>query len=152
LSIDHPAIDPALAGLIAEGERQRALEEQQIEAQASAADNLPLDPNALPGTPALLPVPPEIQLQPAAPEKAPRPVSSALTVQFASPDGPSVDAALTGLRGTPKVSSATTSSIAIGGTSVMRVNYAGSVQELAAELRQRGWQVTIAGNVLRIRR
>jgi hypothetical protein len=85
-------------------------------------------------------------------EKPARPANSAVTVQFASPDAQAVDAALAGLRGTPRVTGATTTSIAIGGTSVMHVVYAGSVQELAAVLHERGWQVTIAGNVLRIHR
>ena len=74
-----------------------------------------------------------------------------MTVQFASADAHSVDAALAGVRATPGVASAATTSIAIGGTSVMRVNYAGGVQDLAAALRVRGWQVSVAGNVLRIR-
>lgn len=154
LSIDHPAVDPALAGLIAEGERQRALEEQQIEAQARAAGDASLDAGGLPGVPAPLAVPEAIPSPTAA--TAPKP-ATALTIQFASPDAQAIDAALAGLRGTPRVISAATSSIAIGGTSVMRVNYAGSVPELAAALRERGWQVAPqdgrgAANILRIRR
>jgi hypothetical protein len=142
LSIDHPSVDPALAGLIAEGERQRALEEQAIEAQAQATADLPLNAGGLPGIPA--------PLAPPAETPAAKAAATGLTVQFVSPDGQSVDAALASLRGTPHVTGAATTSIAIGGTSVMRVTYAGSVVELATALRERGWQVAIAGNVLRI--
>ena len=147
LSIDHPAVDPALASLIAEGQRQRSLEEQQIEAQARAGSALPLDAAPLlPNSPA--PAAPAA----AATDKAPRAAATAWTVQFASPDAHAIDEALAGVRAVPGVSAAATSSLAIGGTSVMRVNYAGGLQELAAALHERGWQVSVAGNILRIRR
>jgi hypothetical protein len=34
----------------------------------------------------------------------------------------------------------------------MRVTFGGTAAELAAALRSRGWQVTVAGNTLRIHR
>lgn len=74
------------------------------------------------------------------------------TVQFASPDAQAVDAALGAVRGAAGVRGAATSSIAIGGTSVMRVTYAGDLDGLAAALRARGWQVTVGSNALSIRR
>lgn len=74
------------------------------------------------------------------------------TVQFASPDAAAVDAALGAVRGSPGVQGAATTSIAIGGTSVMRVTYAGDLAGLAAALRGRGWQVSVGSNVLSIRR
>ena len=74
------------------------------------------------------------------------------TVQFASPDAAAVDAALGAVRGAAGVRGAATSSIAIGGTSVMRVTYAGQLDGLAAALRARGWQVTSGSNALSIRR
>ena len=77
---------------------------------------------------------------------------SSVTVQFASPDASAVDAALGAVRGAAGVKGAATSSIAIGGTSVMRVSYAGELGELAAALRARGWQVTVGSNSLSIRR
>jgi len=80
------------------------------------------------------------------------PEATSLSVQFSSPDARSVDAALSALRGTSGVASASTSSIAIGGTSVMRVSYAGSIVQLAAALREHGWQVTVGSGALRIRR
>ncbi len=74
------------------------------------------------------------------------------TVQFASPDAGAVDAALGAVRGSAGVRGAATSSIAIGGTSVMRVTYSGGLDGLAAALRARGWQVTVGSNALSIRR
>ncbi len=80
------------------------------------------------------------------PEPTPTPTATAAVVasyvvQFATPDAPSVDAALSGVRGTAGVSGVATSSIAIGGTSVMRVSYSGTLPELAAALRARGFAV-----------
>jgi len=77
---------------------------------------------------------------------------STVTVQFASPDARAVDAALSGVRGVAGVQGAGTTSIAIGGTSVMRVTMAGDINALAAGLRARGWQVTVGNNALSIRR
>jgi hypothetical protein len=74
------------------------------------------------------------------------------TVQFASPDAQAVDLALGSVRGASGVRGAGTTSIAIGGTSVMRVSYAGSLDDLAAALRSRGWSVTVGSNALSIRR
>ncbi len=74
------------------------------------------------------------------------------TVQFASPDAQAVDAALGAVRGASGVKGASTTSIAIGGTSVMRVTYAGDLDALAAALRARGWQVSVGSNALSIRR
>ena len=56
------------------------------------------------------------------------------------------------VRGAAGVRGAATSSIAIGGTSVMRVTFAGDLDSLAAALRARGWQVTVGSNALSIRR
>ena len=78
--------------------------------------------------------------------------ASVVTVQFASPDAAAVDAALAAVRGSPGVQSASTSSLAMGGTSVMRVSYSGDIGALAAALRARGWQVAVGGNALSIKR
>lgn len=88
----------------------------------------------------------------AAATPAAKPVISTYVVQFASPDAGSVDAALAAVRGVPGVQGAATSSIAIGGTSVMHVTVAGDLESLAAALRARGWQVTVGSNALSIRR
>jgi hypothetical protein len=88
------------------------------------------------------------------PSEAPaaQPSVSSFTVQFPSPDARAVDAALSAVRGVPGVQGAATSSIAIGGTSVLRVTMAGNLDALAAGLRARGWQVTVGNNALAIRR
>lgn len=88
------------------------------------------------------------------PSEAPaaQPSVSSFTVQFPSPDARAVDAALSAVRGVPSVQGAATSSIAIGGTSVLRVTMAGNLDALAAGLRARGWQVTVGNNALAIRR
>ncbi|MCW1427982.1 heavy-metal-associated domain-containing protein [Novosphingobium sp. JCM 18896] len=77
---------------------------------------------------------------------------STFTVQFASPDAGAVDTALASVRSSAGVQGAATSSIAIGGTSVMRVTSGGSLDELAAALRARGWQVSVGNNALSIKR
>ena len=63
-----------------------------------------------------------------------------------------VDAALAGVKSVPGTSGVATTSIAIGGTSVMRASFAGTSADLAAQLRARGWQVSVSGTVLRIKR
>lgn len=78
--------------------------------------------------------------------------TATFTVQFASPDGGSVDSVLGSVRGAAGVQGASTSSVAIGGVSVMRVTYGGSLSELAAALRARGFQVSEGANALSIRR
>jgi hypothetical protein len=79
-------------------------------------------------------------------------VTAAYTVQFATPDAAAVDAVLAAVRSAPGVRGAATTSIAIGGTSVMRVSFAGGPEGLAAALSARGFQVSQSGAVLSIRR
>lgn len=74
------------------------------------------------------------------------------TVQFATPDAQSFDAALSGVRGAPGVRGASVSSTALGGTSVMSVQYTGSLGELAAALSARGFTVQQGSNALLISR
>jgi hypothetical protein len=74
------------------------------------------------------------------------------TIQFATPNAAAVDAGLAYVRSAPGVRGAATSSIAIGGTSVMRVSFAGDVDALAAALRTRGFQVSNVAGILVIRR
>ncbi|CCA92927.1 hypothetical protein [Novosphingobium sp. PP1Y] len=75
-----------------------------------------------------------------------------VTVQFATPDAGAVDAALAAVRGVPGVSGAATVSLAIGGTSVMRVSATGGAERLAAALKAQGWNVSVSGSTLRISR
>ena len=75
-----------------------------------------------------------------------------VTIQFATPDPASVDATVGAVRATPGVRGANTSSLALGGTSVMRVAFAGTPTELADALRARGFTVREAGGGLSISR
>ena len=121
-------LDPVLAALIDAGRR------------AQAASLVPEDAVSV-----------AVPVAAAPPPVATRPVAS-FTVQFTSPDANSVDSALGSVRGAAGVQGANTTSIAIGGVSVMRVSYGGSLSELAAALRARGWQVSEGQNALSIRR
>lgn len=115
-------IDPALAALIAAGQT----------AEPATAPDASATPTA-------------------APTVAPVEVRT-FTVQFASPDAAAVDAALGAVRGSPGVKGAATTSLAMGGTSVMRVTFEGDLNALADALRARGYRVTVGNNALSIRR
>lgn len=78
--------------------------------------------------------------------------TTTLSIQFDTPSVASVTASEAQLRGIPGVRSATTTSLALGGISVMRVGYDGPIGSLRAALEGRGWQVQEGPGVLRIRR
>lgn len=88
----------------------------------------------------------------AAPADAPAGPTETVAVQFATPDAAAVDAALAAVRGVPGVQGAATISLAIGGTSVMRVSVAGGGDRLATALNARGWKVSGGGGTLKISR
>jgi hypothetical protein len=90
----------------------------------------------------------------AAPTAAPTTAAptASFTVQVATPEPTSVDAGLASLRGIGGVQGVSISSVAVGGTSVLRVSFAGDLSQLAAALRARGWQVTQGANALSIRK
>ncbi len=130
----QPTLDPAIAALIAAAAK--------ADAAANPADG-PLTV-ATPGaaTPAPTPTPtPTVEAK-----------ITSITVQFASPDAKAVDSALSSVRSVPGVRGASTSSLAMGGTSVMRVSFAGSLDDLRDALRARGWSVSAGSNALSIRR
>jgi hypothetical protein len=77
---------------------------------------------------------------------------AAFTIQFETPSVAAVNNGESALRAVPGVSSATTTSLALGGVSLMRVTYDGSQAALRAALEARGWQVQEGAGVLRIRR
>lgn len=124
----RPSIDPALAALIAAGQAQEAATKAVAPDAAAAASPAP---------------------SAAATEEA---KVSIFTVQFASPDAAAVDAALGAVRSAAGVKGASTTSLAMGGTSLMRVSYAGELADLAAALRARGYSVSVGNNALSIRR
>jgi hypothetical protein len=73
-------------------------------------------------------------------------------VQVETPDAGAVASTEGSLRGVPGVRSATTSSLALGGVSLMVVSFAGDPADLRSALEARGWQVFGGGTTLRIRR
>lgn len=126
------AIDPAIQRLIEIG---RAAQARKSAAAAAAAGATP-----------------QIEGQPVAGvESGDAPVRS-ITVQFATPDAGAYDAALGAVRSTGGVRGVGVTSTAIGGTSVMSVSFAGSLDELAAALEARGFSVRRGANALAISR
>ena len=75
-----------------------------------------------------------------------------VTIQFDTPSASAVANTESLLRGIPGVRSAATSSLALGGVSLMRVTYDGDPDALKAALEVRGFQVLGSGQTLRIRR
>lgn len=76
----------------------------------------------------------------------------AITVQFDTPSAGLVAQTESALRGIPGVRSAATTSLALGGVSLMRVTYDGDPELLKTALEQRGYQVFGSGQTIRIRR
>ena len=74
------------------------------------------------------------------------------TVQYSSPDVDSVTATERAVAGAAGVQSASTTSLALGGTSVMRVSFRGDIAALGAALAARGFKVQEGGGQLRISR
>lgn len=75
-----------------------------------------------------------------------------VTVQIATPDGGAFDAGLSAVRRIAGVKEAASTSLAIGGTSVLRVTFAGDIDTLAAALRAQGWKVTQGAGAISIRK
>lgn len=75
-----------------------------------------------------------------------------VTVQFDTPSASAVANTESAMRGVPGVRSAQTTSLALGGVSLMRVVYDGDPAQLRATLEGRGYQVFGSGTTLRIRR
>ena len=125
----RPQLDPGLAALIAAGQAPLAA--------VKIPGTVPSD-----GTSASASAAPSV----AAAE------THTFTVQFASPDAGAVDAALGAVRSAPGVKGAATTSLAMGGTSLMRVTYEGDIGTLADALRARGFKVSVGNNALSIKR
>ena len=84
---------------------------------------------------------------------APAATVQSFNVQVATPDAASVQRAEVGVSRVTGVASAITTSLALGGTSVMQVRFAGDAASFAAALRAQGWNVsTVNGNTVRISR
>ncbi len=78
--------------------------------------------------------------------------TSSFAIQFDTPDVGSVSQGEALLRSIAGVRSAVTSSLALGGTSVMQVSFDGTPDALRAALQARGFTVSGSGTSLRIRR
>lgn len=122
-------LDPALAAIIAAAAKMEAANAPAVSADPAATPTP--TPSAMPTAEAKI---------------------STITVQFASPDAKALDAVLSSVRSVPGVRGAATTSLAMGGTSVMRVTFAGSIDELRDALKARGWSVSAGANALSIRR
>ncbi|MDV3456458.1 heavy-metal-associated domain-containing protein [Sphingomonas sp. HF-S4] len=78
--------------------------------------------------------------------------SATYTVQVETPNVAALNASESAIRGVPGIRSAATTSLALGGISVMRVAFDGPQASLRSALEARGWQVQEGAGVLRIRR
>lgn len=78
--------------------------------------------------------------------------TSSISLQFDTPDVSAVGRGESAVRSIPGVTSASTSSLALGGVSVMSVIYRGDISALAQALRAQGWQVQQGAGALRISR
>ena len=78
--------------------------------------------------------------------------TSSISLQFDTPDVGAVGRGESSVRSIPGVTSASTSSLALGGVSVMSVTYRGDISTLAQALRAQGWQVQQGAGALRISR
>lgn len=83
---------------------------------------------------------------------APITTASTLTIQFDTPDAGAVTGTEAALRGVPGVTSAVTTSLALGGVSSMNVAFSGTPEAFRAAMEARGWQVVGSGTTLRVRR
>jgi hypothetical protein len=75
-----------------------------------------------------------------------------ISLQFDTPDVGAVGRGESSVRSISGVTSASTSSLALGGVSVMSVTYRGDISVLAQALRSQGWQVQQGAGTLRISR
>lgn len=133
LTLETPVLPAEVAALIEQG---RAIAAREEAARAAAAgETMSEAPDGATPSPT-----------------ATAAAATTVSVQFATPDAASVDAGVAAVRATPGVRGAATSSLALGGTSIMRVTFAGSAAELAAALRARGFTVREAGGGLSISR
>jgi hypothetical protein len=145
--------DSGIAQMMDEGARRidelyiRALNDGRLRPDPSLIIEEPVDPDALAIENA--------SAQPIDIGELPLVASSSVSsfsIQFDTPDVASVGAGEAAVRAVPGVRSAATSSLALGGTSVMQVSFEGTADALRAGLTARGFTVAVSGNTLRISR
>jgi hypothetical protein len=95
-----------------------------------------------------------VSVQPSvAPTVVPTGAASSFSIQVPTANADSVGQAELSVSRVRGVTSALTTSLALGGTSVMRVTYVGDAASLAEALRGQGWNAEVAGgNTIRISR
>ena len=94
----------------------------------------------------------EAAATPLATGPTPAATATMFSIQVDTPNAASVSQAELSVSRIGGVTSALTTSLALGGTSVMRVTYVGDAASLQAALQAQGWTVQAAGNTLRISR
>jgi hypothetical protein len=154
---------PAIPRMMDEGVRRLDF----IYTQALEAGLLTPDPNLVIEEPAFLNAVAEqieraAQGQSAPPRPAAQPstafipqptgTAAAITIQVDTPVAASVGQAELAVSRVAGVTSALTTSTAVGGTSTMRVTFTGDPAALAAALQSQGWTVSGSGSSLRISR
>ncbi len=133
----------AEASLLLEEIDEEDLEELEAEAEAAKAAEAKEAAEVEPADPLerVMQDLPEDKGKDAAKDNAPPPVQSqsvTITVQVKTPNPEAVDRAEASIRGIPGVKSVVTTSLALGGTSVMRVTYQGDPAALQSALSSRG--------------
>jgi hypothetical protein len=124
--------DPSL--IIEEPVAPEELEEAAAEAEADTETGETLEPGA------------------ASSDDEEATVTATYSVQVETPDAQAVIAVESALRGIRGVENAATSSVAIGGVSVVRVRFRGDAAAMRAALTAGGWRVSESGGTFRISR
>ena len=133
-----------------------------IYARALDAGLLQPDPTLVIIEPDLPPPPEEIEAETELPDEERQPSTAApvpstpaasYNIQVETPDAGAVQQAEVAVSRVSGVTSAITTSLALGGTSVMRITYSGDAAALQAALQAQGWRVqAVGGNTFRISR
>lgn len=154
LRVEHSG---AIPKLMDEGVRRL----DELYTRALAAGLLRPDPSLIVPEPPPVEEVPEIEILEEAPPQptastadTPSPVgaATAFSIQVDTPDPQAVQRAEISVSRISGVTSALTTSLALGGTSVMRVTYMGDPESMRAALQAQGWNVQGSGTNLRISR
>ena len=141
-----------IPAMLAEGVRRLDI----IYARALDQGLLRPDPTLVIIQPPLPPPPEEEAEDPLAADEPGQPVQAGgglrFSIQVATPDAGAVQRAEVSVSRVSGVTSAITTSLALGGTSIMQVTYVGDAASLQAALQAQGWTVQVSGNTLRISR
>lgn len=139
----------ALPGMLDEGVRRMDM----VYRRALEAGLLQPDPSLVIISPAVQQVVEEAtEDTPTEEPQAQSGAGNSYNVQVDTPDAAAVQNAEVSVSRVGGVTSAITTSLALGGTSVIRVTYTGDLAALQAALRAQGWNVTASGSSLRISR